>query len=444
MSYFSVDEAIEKIKNSHTRILFKEVHSSYSMGNYRSAVVMLWSVVVTDLVFKLQELESIYEDTTACRILKDIKTEQERDPKSSKWEMKIIEKFHKELFFFDTPEVAQMENLQNMRHVSAHPVINNINMLHMPSKSLVYSLMQSALEAVLMKDALFSSQMIKFIIDDLSRIKDVLTTFEDKERYFCHKFLNKMSEPILVKFIETLWKFSFKISNSDTDDNRKNNLVFLEIIFKQKKEIFLKFMIDKKEYISNLIIEENLVRALLFFLISKKPLLNYFEKDSVDILKAMLTDKPYYFYEYLLFQTPIDYCNYLNSKNYELIPVLSLNALKSDCEETNTFNDFLSVCIEGYSNSKTFDRADKRFKVLIHSNLDRFSLEQLDTLIQKINKNYQVYGRSSASNDHKLIIERVLSIDPHFEFKKYREFIRGNEAMLHSPKVQKQEDLEES
>lgn len=435
MDYFSVDEAIDKIKNNHTKILFKEVHSSYSIGNYRSAVVMLWSVVVTDLVLKLQELESIYQDEKAIKILEDIKNEQVKNLTSSKWEMEIIEKFQKELFFFDTPEVAQMENLQKMRHVSAHPVINNVNMLHMPSKSLVYSLMQSALEAVLTKDALFSSKMIKFIIEDLSHIKTVLTTFEDKNRYFCHKFLNRMSDPIVLRFIETLWKFSFKISNSDIDDNRRNNLDFLEIIFEQKKELFLKFMLDKKSYISNLSLDEQLMRPLLAFLISKKYLLNYFEKDSVDIIKALLTDKPYYFYEYLLFKNPIDYCTYLRNANYKILPVRSINALRKDCDEKNIFNDFLSVCIEGYSASENFDRADKRFKVLIQPNLDRFSLDQLSILIEKINNNNQVYSRNSASNDHKLIIEQVLKMNKDFNFNSYTKFIRGNEAMLCTPNV---------
>jgi len=93
VNYFSIDDAIEQIKYPYTKELFKEVHSSYAMGNYRSAVVMLWSVVVTDLVLKLKELESVYSDETATRILDDIKKEQDKDPTSSKWEMKIVENF---------------------------------------------------------------------------------------------------------------------------------------------------------------------------------------------------------------------------------------------------------------------------------------------------------------------------------------------------------------
>ena len=50
---FSFDHASERIFDSRTRAYFEEVKSSYVVGNYRSATVMLWSVVICDLVFKV-------------------------------------------------------------------------------------------------------------------------------------------------------------------------------------------------------------------------------------------------------------------------------------------------------------------------------------------------------------------------------------------------------
>lgn len=67
MNYFSIDDAISNIKNKYTRELFKEVYSSYTIGNYRSAVVMLWSIIVTDLLLKLKDLDNIYDDPKAKR-----------------------------------------------------------------------------------------------------------------------------------------------------------------------------------------------------------------------------------------------------------------------------------------------------------------------------------------------------------------------------------------
>ena len=43
-----------QILDMRTEELFSEVLSRYAAGNYRSSVVMLWSVAVCDLLFKLQ------------------------------------------------------------------------------------------------------------------------------------------------------------------------------------------------------------------------------------------------------------------------------------------------------------------------------------------------------------------------------------------------------
>lgn len=48
---------------SKTKEYFKEVVSSYINGNYRSATVMLYSVAICDILFKLQELKDMYNDS---------------------------------------------------------------------------------------------------------------------------------------------------------------------------------------------------------------------------------------------------------------------------------------------------------------------------------------------------------------------------------------------
>lgn len=44
------------IYSSKTRNYFKEVISSYNNENFRSAIVMLYSTVISDLIIKLQDL----------------------------------------------------------------------------------------------------------------------------------------------------------------------------------------------------------------------------------------------------------------------------------------------------------------------------------------------------------------------------------------------------
>ncbi len=51
---------------------------------------MLWSVVVCDIIFKLQELRDLHNDITAEKILIEIEALQKSDPYSPKWERELI------------------------------------------------------------------------------------------------------------------------------------------------------------------------------------------------------------------------------------------------------------------------------------------------------------------------------------------------------------------
>ena len=74
---YSIEQRAKLIPNKNTKGYFAEVVSCYNSGNYRSAVVMLWSVAVCDLLFKLKELDEIYDDIKAKKILAEIKSRKE-------------------------------------------------------------------------------------------------------------------------------------------------------------------------------------------------------------------------------------------------------------------------------------------------------------------------------------------------------------------------------
>ena len=82
MENYSIESAIERIDDPRTREYFLEVYSSYSNGNYRSAIVMLWSTVICDLVYKLQNLRDIHNDATALDIIAYIEKKQKSNSKS--------------------------------------------------------------------------------------------------------------------------------------------------------------------------------------------------------------------------------------------------------------------------------------------------------------------------------------------------------------------------
>ncbi|MBO5344500.1 MAG: hypothetical protein J6A51_01210, partial [Clostridia bacterium] len=65
-------EQYENIYNEKTKNYFEEVLSSYNNKNYRSAVVMLYSVVIYDIIAKIKELDEIYNQEWAKKTIKEI------------------------------------------------------------------------------------------------------------------------------------------------------------------------------------------------------------------------------------------------------------------------------------------------------------------------------------------------------------------------------------
>ena len=59
---YSIEQRASQIFDARNREYFSEVLSCDAAGNYRSAVVMLWSVVVCDLLFKIQNFNGSDND----------------------------------------------------------------------------------------------------------------------------------------------------------------------------------------------------------------------------------------------------------------------------------------------------------------------------------------------------------------------------------------------
>ena len=104
---------IEEIYFSKTKEYFQEVLSSYSIGNYRSATVMLYSVAVCDILFKLQELKDMFNDTVAINILEEVdKSRNSHDNKAkSKWEKELIDNVYKQTQLLDLEAYTNLNHL---------------------------------------------------------------------------------------------------------------------------------------------------------------------------------------------------------------------------------------------------------------------------------------------------------------------------------------------
>ena len=146
---YSIEQRATQIFDARSKEYFSEVLSCYSAGNHRSAVVMLWSVVACDLLFKLQHLVDLYGDAKAKSILAEIGQMQQDNERSPVWETKLVESVAEQTQLLDIAERENLLHLQRQRHLAAHPVVNANFQLHRPNRDTARALIRNALDGLL-------------------------------------------------------------------------------------------------------------------------------------------------------------------------------------------------------------------------------------------------------------------------------------------------------
>jgi len=204
---YSIDALTERIHSSKTRDYFKEVILTYYTGAFRSCIVTLYSVVICDLVFKLEELRDIYNDDAARKILKEISDKQQSNPKSPDWETEILELVKQRTTLLELFEVEAIYQLQKQRHLSAHPVLTESSVLYTPNKETITAHIKNMLEFVLTKPPFFSKKLATAIIIDLSENKDRLISTSDLRRYLEAKYLKNARPDLYNNFLSSSGNF---------------------------------------------------------------------------------------------------------------------------------------------------------------------------------------------------------------------------------------------
>lgn len=188
---FSFEYQAERIYDSKNKEYFREVISSYNNGNYRSEVVMLYSVVICDLVYKLTELKDLYNDEIAIDILKAIDEKQKQNPTSSEWENDLVEYVFKRTELINNAENEAIQYLKKHRHLSAHPVINEHYVLFEPNKENVRSHMRNMLEGVLLKTPLLSKKIAGKLLENLADLNSQALHMDELKRFLNNRYFKK-------------------------------------------------------------------------------------------------------------------------------------------------------------------------------------------------------------------------------------------------------------
>lgn len=82
----------------------------------------------------------------------------------------------------------------------------------------------------------------------------------------------------------------------------------------------------------------------------------------------------------------------------------------------------LEYYIELYAASNSYDQADWRFDDFIEPHLNEFDEKQVEQLIDATNSNGQIYDRRQAPYANNKIRNRMLVLNPKFDFSRYKHF----------------------
>lgn len=425
---------MEEIYFSKTKEYFQEVLSSYSIGNYRSATVILYSVVICDLLFKLQELKDMYNDTIADQILKEVeKSRNANDNKSkSKWEKELIDNIHKNTDLLDLEAYTNLNHLYDHRNFSAHPALNENYELVTPSKETTIAHIKNTLNNILIKPPIFIKNVVDTLTEDLKDKKNIYEGADDQlSIYLNNKYYSKMSKSMKIKTMRAFWKFSFCLpEDEECMNNIKINRKALKILISSFQKEAIEYIKENKHLFS--VANDDTCQLNLVILLSDFPSI-YDELDSdaklqIDvIIDKDSRAKAISWFKYKAVSTHLDYLKSISYLRIEADAIKRMMSYYSDIGEMMQLIDFF---VWYYSESYNYDSADIRFGLVIEPFLGRMSAKQFEQIIQNTNINRQIWDRGLAYTANNKIMQYAKSVlNDDFDYSKYKNFRFDNKIL---------------
>ncbi|MHA0969245.1 hypothetical protein [Enterobacter sp. T1-1] len=434
VTVFSLESQIEKIYDRRTKKYFEEVYKSYANNCYRSSTVMLWSVVVCDIIFKLQELRDIHNDKVAEKIIIEIEALQQNDPYSPKWENELIKKVFERTQLLDTASNHKILLIQSHRHLSAHPVISDEDILFEPTQEMIRSDIRNSIEVVLSKPPFMSQAILSTFVTDLEKVKDLFPTDNALNKYLESKYLKSINKTVLVKLFKGLWKFSFRSEDLKPIENREINIRAMRLIFSKERQLMVESIKADAHYYSTISKNPDAIKALIEFISMEKEIYDALDDFAKELIKPILKeDLSYFGIAFFISESAEQHLTRVTkriSENYfkkigshqSFLNTKHLEQFKSVCLELGHESIYMDFGIACFINSFDFARADMYFDRYITPNLNNYTKEQLKTLLDGTNENNQCFWRkrSREGNDSVYILKaakRKFSVD--FDFSVY-------------------------
>lgn len=413
MSDFSIDLAAEQIYDSRTREYFSEVLGSFVNKNYRSATVMLWSVLISDLIYKLQSLKDLYQDQIASSILDGVLKKQSTSHANPEWEMYLVDEVYKRLHLIEASDYQSIQNLQKYRHLSAHPVLSGENLLFSPNKETVRALIRNTLEGVLLKPPIFSKKIVHEFVQDMASKKDLLPDEIGLRKYLNAKYFGHLAPAIEEDLIKALWKFCFRSSNLEVDANRGINLRCLGLLYERSPRTFHEVIKRNVDYFSEISAGSDQLLCLVNFLGNAPRVFDILSDAAKTLIETFAKASGVLFSKSIFLN--LSYADHISQLcKYDYSQLKEMNGedfvkVVRGCDKNDQLRQIVfRLGSKIYYESPNFDSADANFSKFVKPYIDSFDSKSIDFLLKGIEGHNQTYLRYRSCIDHPIIYEGAI------------------------------------
>lgn len=410
MTDFALELGAGRIVHHQSRSDFREVLASFTAGHYRSALVVLWTVVVCDLVYKLQDLRDLHDDEIARSILANIESQQTRNPTAPAWERQLLDEINQRTHLLNQAEYQGLIQVHEQRHLAAHPILTETHILYQPSPEMTRACIRIALESVLLKPPIFTREVVDALLEDLEEKKAILPDDESLQRYLEAKYFPRLVRDLENRLFRSLWKLTFRLENDRTTSNREINFRTLCILYGRDRQARNDYIADDREFFSELGSGPGLLKAIDF--LSRFPAVYELLTEAARTPIRHLTDSDLKIFARAWFlsdsvQTHLQCVRERveNAREGSFDYISWRDFLEAASREDGRSSALL-IGFTIYLKSENYDSADHNFQVFVFPYLGELTVYNLEHLFAGIESNGQTTGRWRSERDHRPLIER--------------------------------------
>lgn len=428
----AIEELKSCISDPRTKQAMDEGLSCYYSNNLRSAVVMLYATVVSDLFYKLYDLKEYYNHTGARQIVEEYQQKKTENHKDTSWETYIPKKCEEMKIILSSQDLVHFEALQKERHLCAHPIITDDMNLYQPNPSTVQGLIIDMMRGILCKPAFLTKELVPSILNTIGkRLAAGDDSIEIAQNVWTQKLQYVSQEKDIYKIFRELWKLAF-LDKDDEDKTRRGTIFnLLGIIYEKNKTCIQQqikqddtFFIEKtkvdiiadKDFCSYIQYNTPLYQLILF-LNNNPSIFAYFPKELKKRINKNIVESKR-IQDITFFDVPHDQILQTAKERIEGTSTYVLRAIIDYVKATQTEADFREFLIKAYIGAISFDNADLCFRY-IEPYIKSFSVEQLIEIMKGSNENSQLYKRRDAARSNKIVLSEIKNRGTDFETSIY-------------------------